>query len=218
MPSIASSPPRFPQLVPSRMPTPTRARPLRGGIPALALLLLGLLWASAIATPVTAGPQLVRLTAELKEGTYRVSIELEGAFESQILDTIASGLPVTFEYRIEVFQRRSMWMDLVYLQQQVRVSVDFDSLTRQYSLRREVDGQVVDSSSTEKPEEMRAWMTRLAQVNVGAIEEKWERTGREQLRVKCRLASDFVFFFFPRALETRWAKIPLPLEAEGAVP
>ena len=178
--------------------------------------MLGLLWAAAAIAPAQAAPRVVELTAELKDGTYRASFQLQGAFEQEILDTIASGLPVTFEYRVEVFQRRAMWPDLVHLQRRVHVTVDFDSLTRQYSLRREVDGQVVDSSSTEKPEEMRAWMTELADVDLGALPDTLERTGREQLRVKCRLAAGFVFFFFPHALETRWARVPLPVEAEPA--
>jgi hypothetical protein len=75
---------------------------------------------------------------------------------------------------------------------------------------------VVGSSSTEKPEEMRAWMTELVDVEVGVLPDTLERTGREQLRVKGRLASGFVFFFFPHALESRWAKVPLPVESEPA--
>jgi len=177
---------------------------------------LGLLWAAAVVPVQAAALMVVQLTAELKDGTYRASFQLHGAFEQEILDTIASGLPVSFEYRVEVYQPRTMWPDLVHLQQHIRVSVDFDSLTRQYSLRREVDGQVVDSSSTEKPEEMRIWMTELVDVDLGALPDTLQRTGREQLRVKCRLAAGFVFFFFPHALETRWARVPLPVEAEPA--
>jgi hypothetical protein len=183
----------------------------RCGNSALLCVVLGLLWVAAV-TPIQAAARVVNLSAEVKDGTYRASFQLADAFTQEILDTIASGLPLTFEYRVEVFQRRTMWPDLVHLQQLVRVSVDFDSLTRQYSLRREVDGQVVDSLSTEKPEEMRTWMTSLADVDVGAFPETLQTTGREQFRVKCRMASGFVFFFFPHAVETRWAKVPLPVE------
>jgi hypothetical protein len=182
---------------------PSLRRPLRAIVLVLAVCFTALGAAEA-------APRVVGLSAEWTEAGYRASFRLQGGFEQPILDTIASGLPVTFEYRIEVYQRRPMWIDLVHLQQMVKVSVDYDSLTRQYSLTREVAGQVVESLSTEKPEEMRRWMSEISDVDVGALSDTVELTGREQLRVKCRLASDFVFFFFPRFLETRWARIPLP--------
>jgi hypothetical protein len=156
-------------------------------------------------------PRIVDLQVEHADGAYRTSFRLSGAFDQYVLDTIASGLPVTFQYRVEVLQNRALWTDLVHLRRAVKVTVDFDSLTSQYHLTREVDGQVVDSAATDRPEDMRRWMAEIAGLDLGSLPEDDGVTGRRTLRVKCRLLSRFSFFFFPRAVETRWVRVPLPV-------
>ena len=155
---------------------------------------------------------------EFREGGYHASFSLDEAFNQTILDTIDSGLPLTFEYRVEVFKRRVVWMDQVLIRKSVHMTVDFDSLTRQYHLTREIDGQVVNSSVAEKPEEMRRWMTVLPDLDLGSLPDSTKEEVEAQLRVKCRLTSRFVFFFFPKALATKWAKVPLPPSVDGTEP
>ncbi len=179
------------------------------------ILLLGILAAGEV--QAGEGPKIVELAVALEDDGYQASLRLDGAFSQEILDTIASGLPVTFEYRVEVFQRRALWVDPVHLRLLVNLSVDFDSLTRQYHLTREVDGQVVDSAATEKAEEMQHWMTQI-QVSLGHLSDVKDDAGHPWVRARCRLASRFVFFFFPQASETRWARIPLPPRIEEESP
>jgi hypothetical protein len=165
-------------------------------------------------------PRIVDLQAQHVDGAYRTSFRLDGAFDQYVLDTIASGLPVAFQYRVEVLQNRAMWTDLLQLRRNVKVTVDFDSLTSQYQLTREVDGQVVDSASTDRPEDMRRWMTQVTALDLGSLPEATESAGRRTLRVKCRLLSRFSFFFFPRAVETKWARtlLPAPAPPEAEAP
>ena len=165
--------------------------------------------------PVQAGdePSIEDFSARLVEGAWVTSLRVEGAFSEKIDDEIRSGLPVTFRYFVEIYRKRR-WIRSRIVVHELDVTVDFDSLTRQYRLTRELNGEVVASSETEKEEEMHRWMTEVQDLQVGAIPPDTPE-GAIFLRVKCRVSSRFVAFFFPYAQETGWAR--LSLERSGEV-
>ena len=195
------------QLGPAALATVGRAGRVLWLLPALLLL--------AAPSPARGAdnPRLVDLTAERREdGSYAASFRLEGALTQNILDEIDSGLPVTFQYRVEVFRRRRLWTD-VLVRREVEVTVEQDSLTRQYRLTRKVDGTVVDSSASEKPEDMRRWMTEIQSLDLGSVPEDDSGGSAEFVRARCRVSSGFFMFFFPVSKKTGWARVSLPATA-----
>jgi hypothetical protein len=139
---------------------------------------------------------------------YVTSFRVEDAFGDETRDEIASGLPVTFRYFLEV--RRRGWFRTPIAEHEVAVTVELDTLTRQYHLTRYLDGQVTASLATDKPDEMQRWMSAVADLRLGPLPEARRAAGPLFLRVKCRLGAGFVGIFFPRYIETEWEWVPLP--------
>ena len=158
--------------------------------------------------PDTVSPSIAALSVESAEGQYTASFRLESAFNAEILGKIASGLETVFDYRIEVIRRRRLWIDERRVQRRVLVSTRYDSLSRQYSLVLKVDGEVDRSSTTDKPEEMRRWMTEIQGVVLGPVS-GFVPPGEFTVKVKSDLQTRFVMLFIPWDRDTPWARVPL---------
>jgi len=153
-------------------------------------------------------PSIAELTVDRVDGQYVASFRLDSAFDAEILGRIASGLETVFDYRLEVIHRRKFWIDERTVQRRVLVSTRYDSLSRQYSLILKVDGEVEKSSTTDKPEEMRRWMTEIQEVVLGPVS---GITPPEEytVRAKSDLQPRFVLLFIPWDRDTAWTRVPL---------
>jgi len=127
---------------------------------------------------------------------------------AEIVEKIESGLRVTFRYRIEVLRPRGL-VGSVLSRREIEVTVEHDSLTRQYRLTRALDGENPQSTATDKEEEMRRWMTELQRVRLPLSQNGVPFPPDAVIRARCRLSSGFVLVFFPYAKETPWLKSPL---------
>lgn len=185
--------------------------------PRLPVALLALLCATTL-LPAREGddPRILDLQAVESDGSWTVSLQVENAFSEKVDDELRSGLPVTFRYIVEIYRKKG-WIRSRVVTRELEVTADFDSLTRQYRLTRELDGDVVASSATEKEEEMRRWMTRVDGLDMGALPSDLPE-GPLFVRAKCRLSSGFVVFFFPYSQETGWERIPLPVAGRTGDP
>ncbi len=175
--------------------------------------LLALLLAAGAGSDLPRGgrddsPSIQALQVEQRDGLYRVSFRLASGFTPEILGKIESGLETTFDYRVEVLRRRRFWFDQRRRQRRIETSVKFDSLSRQYSLLLKADGKVQRSSTTDKPAEMRRWMTEIQEVGLGPISE-FDPPENFVVRVKSDLQARFVLLFIPWDRDTEWARVPL---------
>ena len=175
------------------------------------LFLLGALAALAAPPPVLAAgdPRLADLRVAVVDDSYLVDFTLVGGFDEEVQEQIDAGLPVTFRYRVEILRKRALW-DNTLLAQELDVTVDYDSLTKQYRLSRTVDGELVDSMVSEKPEEMQRWMTEVRAWKLDPLPEDKAAEGQRILRARGRMSPGFVLFFFPYTTGTGWARVPLP--------
>lgn len=135
-------------------------------------------------------------------------MRLEGAFQEEIVEKIQSGLPVTFRYTLEVTRPRGL-VGSVLSRRVIEVTVEHDSLTRQYRLTRTLDGESPQTTATDKEEEMRRWMTELPRIRLPQSPDGLPFPAGAVIRARCRLSSGFVLVFFPYAQETPWLKVPL---------
>lgn len=158
--------------------------------------------------PALRPPAIAGLAVERSDGQYVASFRLESAFDAETLGKIDSGLEVLFDYRLEVVRRRRFWMDDRTVQRRILASTRYDSLSRQYNLLLSVDGQVERSSTTDKPAEMRRWMTEIRGIVLGPVS-GFTPPGEFAVRVKSDFPPRFVLFFIPWDRDTPWARIPL---------
>ena len=152
--------------------------------------------------------EVTDLRTDLSGDRYLVTFRIDGAFPEEVEERIASGLETRFRHRIRVYRKRTGWFDKVLWETVATTTVNYDSLTSQYTLTRFLDGQLRDTSFTGDPEEMRRWMTVLEGIPVGGIEDL-AGEGKYFVRVKSNLRSRFFLFFIPVNWNTKWEMIPL---------
>jgi uncharacterized protein DUF4390 len=176
----------------------------------VALLALGILVAGDAGSP-----EIVGLTVTEHGGRYQASFRLESAFDEEILNRIGSGMETTLVYRVEVLRRRRFWFDERFRQVRIETVVRFDSLSGQYSLGLKSDGEVQRSSTTDRPEEMRHWMTEIDGIDLGPVSAFVPPEGFV-VRVKSDIRARFVLLFIPWGRDTSWARVTLASEPPGS--
>lgn len=176
--------------------------------------------AAALCTVIVAGgaiadpeksrrPAIEDLDVRTADGAYRVSFRVTGAFPSDVVELIESGVEVSFRHRVDVVSRRGFpWIGSRSLVRcEVVTTVTYDSLIRQYHLSRSLEFEPAegeapdpDEHDTDDVEEVRAWMTELRDVRVPVPTATDGRKPRK-LRVQTNLGRRFVLLLFPAPRE-----------------
>ena len=162
------------------------------------------------------GAAVATLTADATQHDLYATLAVTGAFDGELREQIATGLPVTFSYFLEVARRRALWFDKVLVHKTVTTTVTLDTLTRQYSLTRRVNDEVTETSVAVDEAEMMRWMTRLDHVRLAdpsALE--GVEDGSLYVRVKSRFQRKFILYFIPWEVETGWERVRLSFPREG---
>jgi hypothetical protein len=121
----------------------------------LALLALGAGRASA---QTSDGFRVVPL---VRDDYVHVSFSLTDGFTDEVRAAIQSGLKTTFTYAAELRVDVPGWVDRTISTSTATSSVEYDNLTRRYSLTRTIDGKVVDKLVVENERTVRIWLTVL---------------------------------------------------------
>lgn len=166
-------------------------------------LTLALLWGAVQPAAGQANPAALAAIKGLKclkqAGAVLVSYRIEGALGPEFRSTLESGLPVTFVHKLSVVRRRSFFFDKTLTRLTLEVTVSLDTLTQRYTLTRKADGNEVETVTTDKREEMEAWMTEIRGVVIPLPEES--RKGALELRVKTAYESNYyVLWVLPWSL------------------
>jgi hypothetical protein len=136
--------------------SPTVGR-LRATIGLLALLVLTSVRAF-VQTQATDGLRVVPL---VRDEQVLVSFTLNDGFTDEVRAAIQSGLKTTFTYATELRLDVPGWVDRTMATSTATSSVEFDNLTRRYTLTRSIDGKVVDTRTAEDERAVRLWLTVL---------------------------------------------------------
>lgn len=140
---------------------------------------------------------------------------LKGDIDNDILEPIKSGIPITFTYYIELFKRRTAWMDSKVVSKTIKKTVDYNHLTKEYKLV-QVINQHTQRSLSKDIDEARQWIKSLDRIPVATYDElEYDRT--YYLKIKAELKSikivfplNYVLFFFSFFdKETSWHESPL---------
>jgi len=171
----------------------------------------------AAASPAAAGtPTLSGLAVTRQGDDYLLSCRLVGGLSPAMLEEIEAGIETTLEYRLQVYHRRSGLPDNQVTRRVVQCSVRHDALTRQYTLTRRVDGDLVETRVSSDPAEMRDFLTNLRNVPVARAAEFV--TGEEYyVRARCDLGLVWRFYLIPWRLDTDWARITVAPPQEEAL-
>ena len=128
------------------------------GLLALYLLTLVGLAAGRADAQTSEGLRVVPL---VRDEQVLVSFTLNDGFTEEVRAAIQSGLKTTFTYAAELRLDVPGWVDRTMGTASATSSVEFDNLTRRYTLTRSIDGKAVDNRVTEDERVVRFWLTDL---------------------------------------------------------
>ncbi|MEW6321405.1 MAG: DUF4390 domain-containing protein [Acidobacteriota bacterium] len=77
-----------------------------------------------------------------------VSVEQPGGLDAQVRDAIQSGLKITFAYNVDLRLEVPAWIDRTVASSLVSHTVEYDSLTRRYTVVRMIDGRTEEAIVT----------------------------------------------------------------------
>lgn len=158
-----------------------------------------------------AGPLVRNLKWRFENNRVVVSFAVADALEREDLrQAILSTTPVTFTFQAEITKGRTLWRDRVVASRKVLHTVQFDNLTRQYTVTTSQDGVPTDQKVLASWEEMAAYMGEVRDLSLASVADLKPSEGGYTLRVKVRVYSDFVLWIIPASVETPWVSVHLP--------
>jgi hypothetical protein len=150
----------------------------------------------AAAGAVVCAAEVRHLVPLVRDGRVLISFELPEGFTPEIRQAIASGLPTTFTYDVELRRGVPLWFDRLIASATLAATVKFDNLARRYQLGRTLDGRLEESRVSGDETEVRSWMTRFDRLplfRTAGLEGNVEYYVRVQARTRPRDA----WFFWP---------------------
>ena len=108
--------------------------------------------------------EALRIVPLVRANDVLVTFELADGFTDDVRAAIQSGLKTTFTYTVDLRLEVPIWADRTLGSAVVANSVEYDNLTRQYSVIRTIDGRVEQTRVTGDEAEVREWLTSLRQL------------------------------------------------------
>jgi len=162
------------------------------------------------AAPALGSPAITHLAAERNGDTFEASCRLEGALTPDVEEEIAAGLSTSIEYRLNLYRKRTAFFDQVVVKHRIECTTRYDTLTKQYTLTRRLDGELQETRVTDDPAAMRGFMTELHGVPLVRAEEL--QPGEEYyLKAKSNLGLLWRFYLIPWPRDTDWERVDLAL-------
>ncbi len=120
----------------------------------------GVAWMALVALAAAAPAAAdVRVVPLVRDAQVFVSMELADGFTDEVRAVIHSGLRTTFTYTVDLRLAVPIWIDQTVATATVATSVQFDNLTRRYTVMRTIDGRVAEVRVTEDEDVVRELLT-----------------------------------------------------------
>jgi hypothetical protein len=162
------------------------------------LAVLTLTSASAIAEP-----RIHDLSAVAHNGKVSVRFTLGDAFANgDMVESLQSGLPTSFNYVIELFRDRPNWFDDGLEDTRIEVICTFNSVTREYLLNYRRDKKLVRSETFTDLAALEKRMTTIEEMDVFEIGTR--RPQKLKVRAKADLMRGWLLYVVPWEVSTRW--------------
>lgn len=127
-----------------------------------------------------------------------VSFSTARAVTPAVEQAIASGLPTTFTYDVELRRPSTFWFDKLMASARIAVTVRFDPLTRRYHVTLLQDGRVAEDRTTDRVDEVRRWVSVFDGLPLFTTRELQQHTAYD-VRVRARTSPRHTWSFWPWA-------------------
>ncbi len=169
----------------------------------------GVLWVLAGGLPPAAAAGQALAPAATDGGTIAVAPQARGdsilvsfstarAVTPAVEQSIASGLPTTFTYDVELRRPSAFWFDKLVASARIAVTVRFEPLTRRYHVTLLQDGRVAEDRTTDRVEDVQRWVSVFERLPLFTTRELQEHTAYD-VRVRGRTSPRHTWSFWPWA-------------------
>ena len=165
-------------------------------------LLLGLLLA------VTGGPgepAIEDLRVTVDGGQVLAGFHLANGLDAETRERIASGLPTSFIYELELKRDRKHWWDRGLDSTVLEVVAMYNAVTREYLVNTKQGGRLIESRTVRDEEELERAMTHFESFPAFALEADADGS-RFLVRVRVDLGPGAVLGFIPYQRSTEWVE------------
>lgn len=126
-----------------------------------------------------------------------ISFKITGTFTDDIVERIHSGIEISFKHVIRIYKKTPILpVRRTLIKRVILTAVEYDTLTKQYTLKKRIDEKEIDTMVTDNLEEVEKWMTEINHFKVGEIS-KIRGKKNYFLKVRTSLAPNFLLFFIP---------------------
>jgi hypothetical protein len=154
------------------------------------------------ANALAAEPEIEHLAATAANGQVSVHFTLANAFESEMLQSLQSGVPTSLTYVVEIFRNRPHWFDEGIARARIEVIATFNSVTREYLLNYRRDRRLVRSETFSDLAALQRRMTTIDEPNLFDIGRR--PPYKLKVRAKADLRRGWLLYFIPWDSSTRW--------------
>ena len=105
-------------------------------------------------------PLLHELVLTHTDHEVLLHIDLQGGFPQEILEAIATGIPITVTYYMRLYRKRGLWFDEEVLAKTIKHIVKYDALKKQYRIS-EINGLFSSIRVTKHEPTMVHWMSAI---------------------------------------------------------
>jgi hypothetical protein len=141
---------------------------------------------------------IIKVAPQTRGDAIVVSFSTTRAVTPAVEQAIASGLPTTFTYDVELRRPSAFWFDKLVDSARIAVTVRFEPLTRRYHVTLLQDGRVAEDRTTDRVEEVRRWVSTFERLPLFTTRELEEHT-RYDVRVRGRTSPRHTWSFWPWA-------------------
>ncbi len=163
------------------------------------------LWFVLVGHLPAAAAELLDLGLLVKEKKIFVTFRMTDAFNDDIERTIASGLPVSFRYDVQLKKVRAIWLNQKVDTRRITNTVTYDNITERYTLSRDIDGGIVATDVVAGLNDMMQFMTVIDDLALFDVS-KLEPNADYYLRVKGLVKERNLFLFVPWDQDSGWKK------------
>ena len=141
---------------------------------------------------------VITVAPQARGDSIIVSFSTPRAVTPAIEQAIASGLPTTFTYDVELRRPSTFWFDKLVDSARIAVTVRFEPLTRRYHVTLLQDGRVAEERTTDHVEDVRRWVSTFERLPLFTTRELQEHTTYD-VRVRGRTSPRHTWSFWPWA-------------------
>jgi hypothetical protein len=147
-------------------------------------------------------PRIENLTAQAAQGKVSVRFQLAHAFGAEMLEALASGLPTSLTYVVEIYRDRPNWFDDGLASSRIEIITTYNSLTREYLLNYRRDRHLVRTETFTDLSQLERAMTLVEEPALFDIGTR--RPWKLKVRARADLSRGWVMYVIPWEVSTGW--------------